>query len=202
MNEALNDYELVYFAQEYNEDALELLYNKYTPLINKMSNSFYKKLPNKGLELKDIILECKIAFDESIYAYNDKKDSLFYTFTKNCMEKRLISIVRKEYSEKNQILNEAISLEREINPSESKLLENYIGSNKYNPEENLIKEETYQSSYQKATKELSNLEKKVLSLKEKNFNNKEIAMMLNKSEKSIYNTSQRIKRKIELLKQH
>ena len=39
----LNDYELVSVAQEYNEDALNLLHEKYQPLINKKCHNKRKR---------------------------------------------------------------------------------------------------------------------------------------------------------------
>ena len=67
--EDINDYELVSMAQEFNEDAMNMLHEKYQPLINKKSRKYFKYLHNKGIELSDLIQECMIGFEEAIHVF-------------------------------------------------------------------------------------------------------------------------------------
>lgn len=200
MIKEINDYEVVYLAQENNEDARELLNQKYKPLITKVSQKYYKLLKEKGLEIEDIILESTLAFNEAISNYNEKKDSIFYTFAISCIKNKLISIVRKENTEKSKILNESISLDKVIDETEGNTLLNFIKDDNGIPEKIIIAEEDYQIVYQKIINHLSNLEECVLILKMQNFNYKEIASILDKDEKSIDNAVQRIKYKFKNIK--
>ena len=66
----LNDYELVELAHEDNEEAINLLYEKYRPLIIKKSKEAIILADHHGIEINDIIQECYIAFDEAIKNFN------------------------------------------------------------------------------------------------------------------------------------
>ena len=197
MIEEYNDYELVYLAQEYNEDALDILNKKYIPLINMMSKTNYLFLKNKGLELSDIKQECLIAFNDAIHSFNDKEKATFSTFARNCLKKKLISINRKYGAGKNEILNEALSLDYIEEESEDNKLLNIIKSNLITPETNIEIEESVNQTLKKVSKKLSTLEETVIKLKTQNYNYKEIASILDKDEKSIYNATRRIKQKLQ-----
>ena len=58
----LNDNELISLAREQNEDAINLLHQKYKPLITKKCSKYYKYVSGKGLELSDLIQECLVGF--------------------------------------------------------------------------------------------------------------------------------------------
>ncbi len=201
MKEEYNDYELVYLAQEYNEDAINILNDKYLPIIEKLSRSYQTILKNKGLDIYDIKQECLLAFNNSIHSFNEQEQTNFYTFTKACMEKTLISLLRKQTSKKAQILNDALSLDYASDEKEENNLLHYIEGKELDPERIVLNEEIYQNIYQKILENLSYLEESVLILKIQNYNYKEIAKILDKEEKSIDNAIQRIKWKVKKMKQ-
>ena len=107
----LNDYELVSSAQELNEDAINLLHEKYKPLINKKCRKYMKYLHNKGIEIADLIQECTIGFEEAIHNFNPADDVSFYTFANVCMDRQLMSELTRQNRDKHKFLNEAIPLE-------------------------------------------------------------------------------------------
>jgi len=193
----LNDYELVDMAQEMNEDASTILYQKYQPLISKKSRKFYKYLQNKGIELADLIQECTIGFEEAVKYFNPLDNVSFYTFASICMDRQLITELKKLNREKHKFLNEAVPLETIDETSENGNLINFIKDNSYNPELDLFNEEELQNLFEEATKELTSLEECVFKLKVQGFNYKEIADILDKDQKSIDNAIQRIKLKLK-----
>ena len=65
-----NDYEAVSLAQEGNEDAISLLYQKYKPIIIKKSKNAIMYAPHHGIEISDIMQEAYIGLDEAIRNYN------------------------------------------------------------------------------------------------------------------------------------
>ena len=193
----LNDYELVDMAQEMNEDASTILYQKYQPLISKKSRKFYKYLQNKGIELADLIQECTIGFEEAVKYFNPLDNVSFYIFASICMDRQLITELKKLNREKHKFLNEAVPLETIDETSENGNLINFIKDNSYNPELDLFNEEELQNLFEEATKELTSLEECVFKLKVQGFNYKEIADILDKDQKSIDNAIQRIKLKLK-----
>lgn len=196
--EELNDYELVSVAQELNEDAINLLHEKYQPLINKKCRKYMKYLHNKGIEFSDLIQECTIGFEEAIHNFNPNDDVSFYTFANVCMDRQLMSELTKQNRDKYKFLNEAVPLET-IDEDEDTNLIDFIQDNSKNPELGLLSNEEFKELYSSISHELTDLEECVFKLKLQGFGYKEIADILDKDEKSIDNAIQRIKVKIKSL---
>lgn len=193
----LNDYELVSLAQEMNEDASTILYQKYQPLIHKKSSKVYKYLQNKGIELVDLIQECTIGFEEAVKNFNPEDNVSFYTFSNVCMDRQLLSELTRLNRDKHKFLNEAVPLETIDEESEKGNLINFIKDNSYNPEVGLFTLEELQDLFERINNQLTSMEECVFKLKIQGFSYKEIADLLDKDEKSIDNAIQRIKTKIK-----
>ena len=196
--EDLNDYELVSLAQELNEDAINLLHKKYTPLINKKCRKYIKYLQGKGLELSDLIQECTIGFEEAIKSFNSNDDVSFYTFANLCVDRQLMSELTRQNRIKYKLLNEAVPLETIAEEDDHNLID-FIKDNSANPELGLLLNEEVKELYANISDELTDLEECVFKLKIQGFGYKEIADILDKDEKSIDNAIQRIKTKIKSL---
>lgn len=194
----INDNELIVLAHEKNEDAINMLYDKYKPLINKKCSNYFKYVKNKGIEYNDLVQECLIGFEESIRNYDVNADALFYTFASICMDRQIITLIKKANRDKNKFLNEAISIESCLE-EDSSLLDR-IEDNTNNPELGVIGEVEYQELYNKIIKELTNFEECVFNLKLQGFDYDEIANILDKDIKSIYNAVGRIKDKIKAVR--
>ncbi|MCI6266107.1 MAG: sigma-70 family RNA polymerase sigma factor [Erysipelotrichaceae bacterium] len=192
-----NDYELISLAQEHNEDAVNILHEKYQPLINKKSRKFFKYLQNKGVELSDLIQECTIGFEEAIQNFNSSDDVSFYTFANVCMDRQLMSELTRQNRDKYKFLNEAVPLETINEDNDTSNLIDFIQDNTNNPELGLLFDEEFKELYAKISKQLTELEECVFKLKLQAFSYKEIADILDKDEKSIDNAIQRIKTKIK-----
>ena len=192
-----NDYELISLAQEHNEDAVNILHEKYQPLINKKSRKFFKYLQNKGVELSDLIQECTIGFEEASQNVNSSDDVSFYTFANVCMDRQLMSELTRQNRDKYKFLNEAVPLETINEDNDTSNLIDFIQDNTNNPELGLLFDEEFKELYAKISKQLTELEECVFKLKLQAFSYKEIADILDKDEKSIDNAIQRIKTKIK-----
>ena len=192
-----NDYELVSMAQEYNEEAITILHKKYKPLITKKSKKIYQYLQNKGIELSDLIQECTIGFEEAIKNFNPHDDVTFYTFANICMDRQLMSETIKLNRDKHKLLNEAIPLETIDEDENTNNLIDFLQNETNNPELDLLYNEDYRDLYKSIISILTPLENKVLALKMDNYTYKEIANTLEISEKSVDNSIQRIRAKVE-----
>ena len=73
-----NDYELLNYISENNEEANEILFEKYKPLIVNISNKLYKYCKNKGLELNDLIQEGMLGLNLALknYDQNNMQESV------------------------------------------------------------------------------------------------------------------------------
>ena len=190
-----NDYELVALAKENNEEAINIIYQKYQPLIHKKARYIYNIIGSKGIELSDIIQEGMIGLEEAINHYNEKDNTLFYTFANLCIDRKMRTLISKVNRDKHKILNEAVSYD--TNDDEEISLLNYIYDKTDNPEYGLISEEEEEELYQKIKSQISDFESTVFDLKIQGFTYKEIASILDKDHKTIDNALSRLKTKIK-----
>lgn len=191
-----NDNELVNYVSENNEEAIEIIYEKYKPLITKIATNLYKKYcTNTSLDISDLEQEGLIALNSAMNHYNENKDVLFYTYAKTCIERKIISEVLKANRQKQKILNESVSYE--INFTEGLNLEAIIKDVTTNPENILIDMENSEELMNEIENTLTPFEQQVLQLKLDGFDYKEIAEIIDKGPKSIDNALNRIKTKIK-----
>lgn len=190
----LNDYELISYINESNEEANNILIKKYEPLLAKIANKMINYCPNSGLDLNDLIQEGRIGLNHAISYFNEQKDITFYTYAKKCIERRIISVVTATKRLKHKALNESISYDID---SEEFNFDKILKDEKSNPE-NILFDITEQEDLTNKIKEkLTEFEEQVFSLMMLSFNYKEIAVMLEKDPKQIDNAIQRIKAKIK-----
>ena len=183
-----NDYELVFLAQEGNEDAINMLYQKYKPIIIKKSRRAIVFASHHGIEINDIMQEGYIGLDEAIKNFSQETDASFYTFALLCIDRQIANYLRKVNGGKDRILNEAVS----INDSLEKTLD--AGTNL---ELHLMGKDANKEMVAIMQKVLTNFEKEVFNMRLQGYSIDEIAKKLNKDSKAIYNTFWRIKEKIK-----
>lgn len=189
-----NDYELLSYVSEGNEEANNIIIKKYTPLINKFATKMYAYCKNNGLDKSDLIQEGMIGLSHAIDRYQEMADATFYTYAKLCIERKIISAVLSSNRNKNKILNESISFDDDEN-----MLLKIVRDSSPNPEEIIVDSENEENIINKIKKVLTPLEEEVFSLLISGFKYKEIAQIIDKEEKSVDNTIQRIKNKIRNL---
>lgn len=192
----LNDYELISYISENNEEANEIIFEKYQPLIYDRARKLFKYCKNNGAELNDLVQEGMLGLNDAIRNYTDSKDAIFYTFALRCINSKIISYIVKQGRLKNKILNDSIFLELS-NQDESNNFGKNLIDNSYNPEERLMDEEKKQEILDIIDKTLNDFEKQVMNLKINGFKYKEIADILGKDIKSIDNCIQKCKNKIK-----
>ncbi len=183
-----NDYELVAFAQEGNEDAINIIYEKYKPIVIKKSKNAIMYADHHGIEINDIMQEGFIGLDEAIKSFSQNDTASFYTFASICIDRKIVNYLRKVTQSKNKILNEAITIDE--------IIERVV-SDSNNVEFDFISRVEHKDLIRKISKELTVFERKVFNLKIEGYSFEEIAKTLNKDVKSIYNTFHRIKTKIK-----
>lgn len=191
-----NDNEILSYINEANEEAIELIYEKYKPLINKIATNLYKKYcKNTGLDISDLTQEGMIGLNSAINHYKENKDVLFYTYAKTCIERKIISSVIAANRQKHKVLNDSISFEIELDNNIN--LEAFFGDTEYNPENIVISREENDELLSKIENVLTNVELQVLQLKLDGFEYKEIASIIDKDVKAVDNAVQRIRQKIK-----
>lgn len=191
----LNDFELVSYVMN-NEEATDVLFEKYRPLIYSVAKKIYNENQNLGLDLNDLIQEGMVGFSIALNTYNEHKDTLFFTYAKKCISSKMYTMIKGARRQKHRILNSSISVEafeEEFNVN----LEGVIGDKLSNPEHIAIDNENVLELIENVKNEFTDIESQVFDLKKSGFGYREIAEVLELDPKSVDNAIQRIKNKIK-----
>lgn len=192
-----NDYELLSMISD-NEAARDALYKKYGPLINKIATNMYHK--NKGIELKDLIQEGNIGLTQAIKFYDEKKNILFFTYARLCIEKAILSYIIGTKRQKHKILNESVSMDAIDENEALNSLDKIVQDSSLDPSNIVVSNEAESQKYGMLKDKLTDLELAVLDLRYYGFEYKEIAQLLGKDVKAIDNAVQRIRYKAKKMK--
>ncbi len=186
----INDYELLYYIEENDENAYNTLFKKYIPIVKKIGYIFYKNNKNKKIEFEDLCQEGYIALSRAIKEY-DNKSALFYTYVSICIKREMEKYVKSIDRQKNKFLNEAISLNKPIVNEEDLYLEDVISS-RFDLEEYVQSEENFKILYN-LKYELELDKSYVYELKINKFTNKEISQLLDLPYKKVDNIVRKLK---------
>ncbi len=191
-----NDNELIAYISEKNEEAYEVIFEKYKPFIVSNAKKLIKYCNNLGIDMNDLIQEGMLGLNIAINTFNPNKDNIFYTYAKTCIERRMLSLITASRRQKHKILNESLPLESD-NDEEHLSLYNLISDDTNNPEVRILIQEHDNELTNTINEVLTDFEHQVFELKINGFNYREIAEILDKEPKAIDNAIQRIKTKIK-----
>lgn len=191
-----NDYELLYLVSENNEDAKEIFFDKYKPIVELKAKKLYPYVMNKGYELNDLIQEGMIGLSQAINDYKEQKNVQFSTFASICIERQIMTFVRDVNRQKHKILNDSLSIDSTIDKKGRPLMEILFDEKNGNPEDSLIALDEEVEMLYKIKSVLTEKEYEVFELRLQGFSYQEMALLLNTTRKSIDGTISRIKNKI------
>jgi len=179
-----NDFELVALAKEGNDEAVNLIYQKYKPIIVSKSKDAIVSASHHGIEISDIMQEGYIGLEEAINSFDENDNTTFYTFAVLCINRQIINYLRKCTRGKNKILNDAVSIDENF---EKNLKDNF------DMEMSFISKDIIND----IADHLTEFEYNVFKLRLEGYSYEEIASCLNKNVKAIYITFHRIKEKVK-----
>lgn len=193
--QVLVDEEVVEFAREGDDAALEYLINKYKNFVRAKARSYFLI----GADREDIIQEGMIGLYKAIRDFRLDKLSSFRAFAELCITRQIITAIKTATRQKHIPLNSYVSLNKPIydEDSDRTLLDIISGSKITDPEELIISREEFDDIEEKMGEILSSLEWKVLMSYLEGKSYQEIAEDLKRHVKSIDNALQRVKRKLE-----
>lgn len=174
MFEGHNDFEVLYQIREGNEEALNLMFEKYSSLISKKIFKF-----NLVYEYDDIYQEGLMMLHKSILTYSEKFDKTFTRYFEMNLERRLMTIVTKK-RRRSEIFNSN---------------ELFIFEHNHNTSEKSVYFELYWKEIEKV---LTKEEHLVYTLRElKNYSINYISNYTSLQTKQVYNILHRAKLKIK-----
>lgn len=191
-----DDSELMYLISENNEEANNIIFKKYSSVIDLYAKKYLNLVDGKGMDYNDLYQEGLIALNEAINKYKEQKNIKFASFASICIERKMVSLVRMASRKKHSILNDSYSLDyKKEDASESFV--NLLQSNKDSIEDILITKESTINIINKINTSLSSLEKKVYELRLNGYSYEMIAKEMGKTPKSIERTLDRIRNKLK-----
>ena len=193
--QGLRDEELIKLYRDGNEDAIDIIFERYKYLVRKKAKAMYIA----GGDNDDLIQEGMIGLYKAVRDYNEDRQASFATFAGMCINRHMMSAVTASNRKKNIPLNSYVSFDAPADGDEqsgTRLVEVLKPDNEQNPEYMFIDREHTRLLEDKIVSALSVYEKKVLDMYLEGKDYIEIAKELNKQPKSVDNAIQRIRIKV------
>lgn len=193
--EKMKDEEIALLASDGQEKATDYLLSKYRSIVLAKARKYFLI----GADKEDIIQEGMIGLFKAVRDYKTENETSFSTFANLCITRQILTAVKSATRKKHIPLNTYISLDKTINDEENEttLIETLIDEFEQSPEDIVINKEIFSKTEKIIFSILSKFETQVLMKYLEGKSYSDIAAILNKSEKSIDNALQRIKKKIE-----
>lgn len=179
----MTDEELCLNAAKGDRVAEEELVVRYMRLARACARPYFLA----GGDHEDLLQEAMFGLLKAIREYDGNRDASFKTFAEVCVRNRIRSAVASASRDKHAPLNQSVSME------EQPLLEadHVIG-----PEELFISREEEEERSAALSRNLSSLEQQILTLYLLGFSYREIGDQVGRTDKSVDNAVQRIRRKV------
>ena len=195
----VNDYELIMLYREDDEDAKNLLFLKYKFIIDILIRKYKAGIVALNIDFQEVYSECTVAFSDALKSFKDSKNASLPTFITLCVERRLKGVLRKYNRNKYKDMHESYSLDFVYDDVDSSLMNSISDEGEFDPLKNMTDKERYQEFICEIKNSLTQRENDVFVLMINGLNYREIAKILNKTDKQVDNTMQRIKGKIKSL---
>ena len=185
----ISDQELLMLLREKNEDAEELLYNKYFKIIKRKIYNYKTILNSLNIDSEEVFNDCVDSLNYAIETYSNLNTASFYTYLNLLVQRKIIKIIIKN-TRRNKYIN-YISLDI-LNDNNKEIPDN---KNK-DILSKLCNEENIQQINEIILKTLSTNELTSFVMLLQGYTYNEIAKILNKSYNQIYYEINTTKKKI------
>lgn len=195
--EVMNDESILDLAKAGDENALNYIMDKYNNIVNMKASRFFAA----GIEKDDIIQEGMIGLYKAIQSYDGEKQNSFKSFANMCVERQLITVVKSANRQKNFPLNSAFSLNSPIyEDGEADAMDILDMNLVEDPLDTIANKEYIKQIETKIDENLSSFEKKVFVHYKQGKSYNDIAKEMDAKVKSIDTALQRIKKKVNKIK--
>ena len=196
----MTEFELIKNAQSGNNEAIETLLNNHKQLVNFVTRKYFLV----GGDNDDLLQEGMIALYKAINSFDLTKGIEFSTYAKTVIEHTIINAIKSDASNKNTMLNNSYGLtnQGQINFNDDFEFGYTVASNSLSPETKVISTEQTKDTVKQIKNCLSDYELKILKFYLKGYSYTQIATEIGVSSKSVDNALNRIKTKLNFLKEN
>jgi len=174
-----------------DRQAEEVLVTRYNRLVRTCARPFFLA----GGDSEDLTQEGMVGLITAVREYDAGKEASFRTFAEVCIRNRLYSVLRASARDKQQPLNQSLSLD-DSHFDSNPLTSGTSNLAQRNPEDFLIDREHTAALLSGVRKQLSEFEAKILGYYLDGLSCREIAKTVGRPPKSVDNAVQRIRRKV------
>lgn len=179
-----------------DKSATEHILDKYKNFVKAVVRMYFLV----GADRDDVVQEGMIGLFKAIRDFDDTKQTSFKSFAEMCVRRQVLTAIKNATRQKHMPLNSYVSLSKpayDDESSEDTLLDTLTTHDGQDPQELFIGKENIELLGVKIDENLSKLEKQVLRLYLSGISYQEIAVIMNRTPKSIDNALQRVKKKLE-----
>ena len=184
-----SDNELIILARNGDEMAEEILAKRYGKLVRICARQFFLV----GGDGEDLIQEGMLGLLNAIRKFDPMGEASFKTYAERCIRNRLLTAVESANRLKNDPLNRGVSLDVLQTEDDGGVHSEQLSVRC--PEDIIIEREEATEIRAEYKKRLSKFETEVLERYLDGLSYREIAVLMGKTEKSIDNAVQRIRKK-------
>lgn len=188
---SVSDEELIDLAQKNDILAEEEIVLRYGRLVRSCSRPFFLV----GGESEDLIQEGMMGLISAIRSFDRNAEAKFKTYAERCIRNRLISAVKSASSLKHIPLNNGVSLDIVLSDDAQTGMSGLELFRRV-PEEQVLERESKSGIVSAFSQCLSKFELEILDLYLEGLSYREMAEHTGKTEKSIDNAVQRIRKKL------
>ena len=195
----MHDEDVIDLIKSGDTDAQEYIFGKYKNVVKMKSRAYFLI----GADSEDIIQEGMIGLYKAIRDFQKDKNASFKVFAELCINRQIITAIKTATRQKHMPLNSYVSLNKSAfnDDSEETYMDILKTVDEMNPEALLIGQENKDYIESNIGKILSDFERKVLGYYLQGKSYFEISKISGKPEKSVDNALQRVKKKIEKIKE-
>lgn len=186
------DNELIESVRAGDEEAEQQLALRYSRLVKICSRPFFLV----GGDGEDLIQEGMLGLLSAIREYDVSMNTSFKTYAEICVKHRIYSAIKMASRKKHEPLNEMVSLDDVLSDESLSKAGDSGRTLRRIPEEQVLAQESADEIIQAYSRCLSRFETEILELYLNGLSYSEIAAACNRSEKSVDNAVQRIRRKL------
>ena len=192
---SMQDEALLLLAAKGDRDAEEQLAVRYSWLVRMCARPFFLA----GGDSEDLTQEGMFGLLRAIREYDPSTKVPFHSFAETCIRNRLLSAIKTATRLKHMPLNSGVSLEEILNEETNPALPQEKAFRR-DPEEMVLARESTDELFHTIDRYLSKYEREILRLYLEGRSYREIAQTFGRSEKSVDNAVQRIRKKIAKVK--
>ena len=189
----ISDEQLVFMINEHNEDAKDILYERYKNLIYSELNNVKRSTYLLGIDPQDLNQEAMLGLANAISSFDNSSEVKFSTYVTVCIRHRLYNYIRKFTTRKSIIQKFTLSIDSEDREN----IMNLKAPTYSEPLNKILISESLSEVQSKMNNELTEEEQLILDFSINGLKPEQIAKLINKNIKQVYNILYRARQKLK-----